>query len=97
MKDKTIKYEKKFYTQKELSNRWNVSEGTLINWRNQGHIPFFNLPGTAKILYPADKINEYENINTILKKEDFRAIQKQKESMRKTSVVSANTEKDWRI
>lgn len=89
--------EKKYYTQKELSNRWNVSEGTIINWRNQGYIPFFHLPGTTKTLYPVDKINEYENSNTVLKKEDFRTNKKLDKSKRKTPVVSANTEKDWRI
>lgn len=92
-----IEFAKKFFTQKELAKRWNVSEGTIINWRNKGYITFFPLPGATKILYPVDEINEHEKINTVLKKEDFRSNLKEYKSKRKTPVVSANTEKDWRI
>jgi len=85
----------KYLTQTELAARWHVSPGTIINWREKGSIPFFQVPGSSKMLYPIEKISELEKQNTTLEKEG----NKQKTSTeikRKKPVMSAK-DKKWRI
>lgn len=89
---------KNYFTQSELSERWGISPGTLIKWRNEGRLPFFRLPGVSKILYPVDQILECEQQHTITTKE----VKNQKlnnltEFKRKTPVVSTKSLKKWRI
>ena len=84
----------KWIPQKELAKRWHVSPGTIINWRQEGRLPFFRVPGTSKILYPGDKIIELENKNTTIVKE---GPQQQPELKRKKPVMSAKPIKEWRI
>ncbi len=83
-------------TQKELASRWHVSQGTIINWRDAGQLPFFRLPGASKVLYPMDEIFELENQNATTIKEVRRKQKQLTESQRKKPVVSAK-KKDWRI
>ncbi len=58
--------EKKFLSPQELSDRWGgrISVRTLANWRTQGVGPQFTKVGGA-VLYSAEKLNEYENRNTV--------------------------------
>lgn len=48
-------------TAAELAKRWRgqIAEGTLANWRSQGKGPRF-LKMSGVILYPLDRIEEYE-------------------------------------
>ena len=58
---------KNFLTPKELSERWGerISTRTLANWRStQGGGPPFTKIGGA-VLYPLDKIIEWESRNTV--------------------------------
>ncbi len=89
--------EKNYYTQTELSERWKVSPGTIINWRKEGRLPFFKLPGASKILYPVDLILECEQKHTTLTKEEQKVQIQLTESKRKKPVVSAKPRKEWRI
>ncbi len=87
-----------FFTQKQLSERWHFSQGTLINWRNQGKLPFFQVPGTRKVLYPVDGILECEQKYTTAAKEVLPSKRKGlTEFERKKPVVSAKPNKEWRI
>lgn len=87
-----------FWTQKKLAERWNVSQGTLINWRNQGSLPFFQVPGSSRVLYPVDGILEFEQKNTTAAEEVLSSKRKAvTEFKRKTPVVSAKPKKEWRI
>ena len=43
----------KFLTQAELAKRWRASQSCVKNWRDQGLLPFFRLPGSTRVLYPA--------------------------------------------
>ncbi|QNJ57353.1 HTH binding protein [Pseudomonas phage Dolphis] len=58
--------EKKFLTPVELSERYGgrITVRTLANWRTQGAGPPFSKIGGA-ILYPADKLADWENRNTV--------------------------------
>jgi hypothetical protein len=89
--------EQNYFTQKELAVRWRVSQGTIINLRKAGRIPFFRVPGSSKILYPVDRILECEQHHTISTKEEQREQQQLTEIKRKKPVVSTKPQKEWRI
>ncbi len=89
--------DKKWLTQKHLAERWHVSQGTIISWREAGKLPFFRLPGTNRVLYPLQDIQLLEKQNTTDVKEDEQTERKVVELIRKKLAVSANPEKEWRI
>ncbi len=82
-------------TQKELAKRWHVSPSSIINWRNKGRLPYFRVPGSARILYPLDEIVKIECQNTT--REVQRSEIQSTELKRKKPVVSAKSNKKWRI
>lgn len=57
---------KKFLTPAEVSSRYSgrVNVRTLANWRNRGCGPAYAKIG-GKVLYPLDKIVEWEARNTV--------------------------------
>ena len=61
-------WEQELWTQKEVANYFRVVQGTVINWRNQGLLSYWQAPGSNKILYFRDEIKDFRNQNTILKK-----------------------------
>jgi len=61
-------WEKELWTQKEVANYFRVMQGTVINWRNQGLLSYWQAPGSTKILYFRDEIKELRNQNTTLQK-----------------------------
>ncbi len=89
--------EKKYINQRQLAERWDVSPGTIIKWRNEGRVPFFRLPGTSRVLYPIDQILECEQTHTTTTKEAQREQKERTELKRKKPVVSAKPFKEWRI
>lgn len=86
-----------YFTQKELAERWRVSQGTIINLRKAGSVPFFSVPGSNKILYPVGKILECEQQHTISTKEAQDKQNRRTELKGKKPVVSAKSNKIWRI
>lgn len=89
--------EKRYINQRQLAERWDVSPGTIIKWRNEGRVPFFRLPGTSRVLYPIDQILECEQTHTTTTKEAQREQKEHAELKRKKPVVSAKPFKEWRI
>ena len=89
----------RWLTQKELAERWRVSEGTIINLRKKGELSLFNLPGIKKILYSMDEITriEQENLSKEVQARNKRDAHKHTELLRKEPVMSAKPEKEWRI
>jgi hypothetical protein len=87
----------KFLTQKQLAQRWLMSESCVKNYRTMGLLPFFQLPRTARVLYPVAEIEriEQENITSCQGKE----INPRPEKQRKTPEVSSTTSNapKWRI
>jgi excisionase family DNA binding protein len=92
----TESYEKDYWTQQELADRYGVSESTIKNWRDEGHLPFLRFPGSTHILYPVDAIKAVETKHTTPTKE---ADSKKRTAVmkRKKPVVSTTPEKEWRI
>ncbi len=94
---KEVRGNNNWITQKQLAKRWQVSPGTIINWREAGQLPFFRLPGSSKVLYPMDEIVEIEHQNTKQVKEVSNKQKHLTELKRKKPVMSAKPQKEWRI
>jgi len=86
--------DKKYFTQRELADRWECVEGTIINYRNKGIISFFQLPASTKVLYPVDEIIELEKNNTIKKGGNNKP---EVEVKRVKPCVSSSKNKEWRM
>ena len=61
-------WEKELWTQKEVANYFRVVQGTVINWRDQGLLSYWRVPGRKSVLYFRDEIKDFRNQNTTLKK-----------------------------
>ena len=88
---------KKFLTQSELAERWRMTESTIKNLRDRGHISYFRLPGSSRVLYPADVVKELERLNTVPGKEVLPKQIKRSEMKSGKPVVSSKEDQDWRI
>ena len=87
---------KVFLRQAELAERWGCSQGTIINYRKKGLLPFFRLPESNKVLYPVTEIlgieKQYTRNNSKTKGGDS----KKAETKKVKPCVSA-PKKEWRI
>ncbi len=61
--DKTKVKTKKFMSEKELAEHWNVKRNTLQKWRSSGCGPLYLKIG-GKVVYMTAMINEYEKNRT---------------------------------
>jgi hypothetical protein len=84
---------KNFLTQREVACRFRVTPSTIKNWRERGLLHFFQAPGSTRILYPVDAIDEFERQCIKVTKEVVR----KNEIKRERSNVSTRPEKEWRI
>ena len=95
---------KGYWTQAEVAEYFRVSPSTVKNWREKGYLPFFQLPGSTRVLYPDEGIRElnkrftHTGKFTHTEKEVVSPKQlKRSEIQRKKPEISATTEKEWRI
>jgi hypothetical protein len=86
----------RFLTQSELAKRWRLTESSIKNLRDRGHLPYFRLPGSSRILYPVETIEELERLHTTSAKEVDRK-RRHTEITRKQPDISATPRKEWRI
>lgn len=89
--------EKKFLSQRELAERWRRTESSIKNFRDRGHLPYFRLPGSARVLYPVEAVKELERQHTKSAREVVPKRIKASEMQRVKPVVSSNQDEDWRI
>lgn len=88
---------KSFLTQKELATRWRMSESSIKNWRERGHLCYFQLPGSTRVLYPVKAVEEIERKCTTPAKVVVDRKKRRAAIKRIKPVISANNDKDWRI
>ena len=89
--------DKKYLTQSELAKRWRISPSSVKNWRERGYIPYLQFPGSTRIFYPIQGIEEAERQFTTPAKEVVPKQIKGSEIKRKTPDISATSNKEWRI
>lgn len=87
--------EKKYLTQQEVADLFRVKPSTVKNWRDAGNLDYFQPPGSTRILYPKESIEEFEKAHT--KKAKILHFKKPAEIKRTKPEVSSKSQKDWRI
>jgi hypothetical protein len=90
-----VESEKIYMTQAELAKRWHCSEGTIINYRKKGFLPYFRLPGCSKILYKIYDVEQIEQQYSKRKGDDNHEHKQVTRQIQGKPVISAN--KEWRI
>ncbi len=86
-----------YFTQKELAQRWRITQATVKSIRDRGEIPYFFPPNSSRVLYPREEILTIEQ-------EQLRSTNKEKRQQ-KTPVVNkrmkpvspTDSNKEWRI
>jgi hypothetical protein len=87
--------ERKYMTQEEVALLFRVSQSTVKNWRDAGLLGYFQPPGSTRVMYPKEYIEEFEQQHT--KKGKVLEFRRPAEIKREKPVVSANTDENWRI
>ena len=88
---------KKYFTQQEVADLFRVSPGTIKNWREAGYLDYFQVPGSSRVLYPAETISNFEQKN--IKKAKVIAFNKSDDVKPKERQLLSSTriKKQWRI
>jgi predicted site-specific integrase-resolvase len=60
MKEQECELDKKYLTQQEVADLFRVRPGTIKNWRDAGYLDYFQVPGSSRVLYPTETINQFE-------------------------------------
>ena len=86
----------RYWTQAEVAEHFRVTESTIKNWREQGHLAYFQLPGSTRVLYRVEDIRELEAEFTHLGKEVPKP-EKQPETKREKPGASSRPKQQWRV
>ena len=86
-----------YFTQKELAQRWRITEATVKSIRDRGDIPYFFPPNSSRILYPVKQIIKIENDLLACKNKEDQKSRKLPETKVKKPVNPAKSDKEWRI
>jgi len=78
-----------FLTQSELAQRWRVTQSSIKNWRERGQLCYFQLPGSSRVLYPIEAVEEIEK--EVMQRERKAEIRREKPGM------SSKPKEEWRI
>ena len=87
--------ERKYMTQEEVALLFRVSQSTVKNWRDAGLLGYFQPPGSSRVMYPKEYIEEFEQQHT--KKAKILEFKKPAEVKKGKPEVSPKSEKEWRI
>jgi excisionase family DNA binding protein len=87
--------ERKYMTQEEVALLFRVSQSTVKNWRDAGLLGYLQPPGSTRVLYPRDSVQQFEEQHT--KKAKVLEFKRPTEIKRKKPGVSSRPEQEWRI
>jgi len=82
-----------YLTQREVADRFRVTQSTVKNWREKGLLAYLRVSGSTRVLYPASAVEELER--TSLHQE--REVIKPREVKRERPEISPRQQKVWRI
>jgi len=95
-KELAYELDQKYLTQEEVAMRFRVSPSTVKNWRDAGLLTYLQPPGSTRVLYPRESVEEFERQHT--KKAKVLEFKRPAEVKREKPGVSAKSEKKiWRI
>jgi len=83
-----------YLTQREVAGKFRVSQSTVKNWRERGLLRYFQAPGSSRVLYPIDAVEELERQSIKQKKEVVKLIT---EIKGKRPRIPAQPQKEWRV
>lgn len=83
----------RYLTQREVADKFRISQSTLKNWREKGLLKYFQAPGSSRVLYPVDAVEELER-QSIKREKEVVALPKIK---RERPRIPARPEKEWRL
>jgi len=87
--------EKKYLTQQEVAERFRVTPSTVKNWRSKGKLIYFQAPGSTRVIYPREAIEEFERQHTA--QEKVVEFARPAEITRIKPGVSSIRQKEWRV
>jgi len=87
--------EKKYMTQEEVALLFRVSQSTVKNWRDAGLLGYLQPPGSTRVLYPRESVEEFERQHT--KKAKILEFKRPAVIKKGKPEVSPKSEKEWRI
>ena len=82
-----------YLTQAEVADRFRVTQSTVKNWREKGLLQYLRVPGSSRVLYPINAVEELEHQSLHQEKEVVRP----KEIKRERPGISPRQQKEWRI
>ena len=94
-KDNAYDLEKKYMTQQEVADYFRVVPGTVKNWRDQGFLTFWQAPGSTRVLYLRESVEDFERQHT--KTAKIIEMKKPAEIKREMPGMSSISNRDWRI
>ena len=95
-KENAYELDKKYFTQQEVADLFRVRPGTVKNWRDAGYLDYFQVPGSSRVLYPAETISQFETQHT--KRAKVIEFKRPDEVKREEPGLSSNRiKKQWRI
>ena len=87
--------EKKYLTQQEVADLFRVTPSTVKNWRDKGKLVYFQAPGSTRVIYPMEAIEEFERQHTTQAK--VVEFTRPAEITRIKPGVSSIRQKEWRV
>jgi excisionase family DNA binding protein len=87
--------EKKYMTQEEVALLFRVSQSTVKNWRDAGLLGYLQPPGSTRVLYPKETVEDFEKQHT--RKAKVLEFKRPAEVKKGKPEVSPKSEKEWRI
>jgi excisionase family DNA binding protein len=94
-KELAYELDHEYLTQEEVAMRFRVSQSTVKNWRDAGLLGYFQPPGSSRVLYPRETVDEFEKQHT--KKAKILEFKRPAEVKKGKPEVSPKSEKEWRI
>jgi predicted site-specific integrase-resolvase len=87
--------EEEYLTQEEVAALFRVSQATIKNWRDAGLLGYFQSPGSSRVIYPREYVQEFQKQHT--KKAKVLQFKRPAEVKREKPGVSSKPQKEWRI
>ncbi len=82
-----------YLTQKEVADKFRISQSSVKNWREKGLLKYFQAPGSSRVLYPVDAVEELERQSIKREKEVVARAEIKRERPR----IPDRTRKVWRV
>ena len=87
--------DEKYLTQEEVACLFRVSQSTVKNWREKGLLVYLQPPGSTRVLYPRESVEDFEKQHT--KKGKVLEFKRPAEVKREKPGMSSKPRKEWRI